>query len=358
MQISQVPLADNRAVGGSLTAGNFGNRYAGHYVAQAQAYAQHDGLTVQLSHSRALTGMDENTRGAYYAATSGSLSAITPVGTFQFDGSSTRYQLGKAFAPLYPAGKVKVFGASATQWLYADDVHRWTLQEGLHHVRDSEAVFNGAYTLRDQKFNVLDISTDYSWRFGGLLQQPASLALSGGAKLGSTRGDSGFNHAPGSPTGHFQVFTASVGLTQALARGYSVQFNVSGQGTPDTLPSYEQWVLGGLGNLTAYLPGTIVGDRGYLGRLTVQGPQWNAGSLRLRPSVFAEYGAARYRYIPPLAPTWQSLDDLGASLSLSLPWARSSAMLAYARPLGSRHVAAPLRDSQQAHVFFYVQVAL
>ena len=358
MQISQVPLADSHAVGGSLTAGNFGNRYAGHYVAQAQAYAHHDGFSVQLSHSRALTGMDENTRGAYYAATSGSLSAITPVGTFQLDGSSTRYQLGKAFAPLYPAGKVKVFGGLATQLLYADDVHRWTLQEGLHHVRDSEAVFNGAYALRDQKFNVLDVGSDYSWRFGGFLRQPANVALSGGIKLGSARGDSGFNRAPGSPTGHFQMFTASVGVTQALARGYNVQFNLSGQGTPDTVPSYEQWVLGGLGNLAAYLPGTIVGDRGYLGRLTVQGPQWNAGSLQLRPSVFAEHGAARYRYIAPLAPTWQSLEDLGASLSVDLPWAHSSAMLAYAKPLGSRHVAATLRDSQRAHVFFYVQLGL
>jgi hemolysin activation/secretion protein len=358
LQISQAPLADSHAIGGSLAAGNFGNRYAGHYVAQAQAYARHDGFTVQLSHSRALTGMDANTRGAFYAATSGSLSAITPIGTFQIDGSTTRYQLGDAFAPLYPTGKVKVFGASATQLLFADDVRRWTLQEGVHHIRDSETVFSGAYTLRDQKFNVVDFGSDYSWRFGGFFKQPASLNLSAGIKLGSARGDSGFTHAPGSPTGHFQIATASAGVTQALARGFSVQFNLSGQDTPDTLPSYEQWVLGGLNNLTAYLPGTIVGDRGYLGRLTLQAPQWSAGALQLRPSVFAEYGASRYRYVPIQTPSWQSLDDVGASLSLSLPLANTSAMLAWAQPLGSRHVAMSLRDRQQAHLFFYLQVGL
>jgi hemolysin activation/secretion protein len=358
MQISQVALPDSHAVGGSLTAGNFGNRYAGHYVAQAQAYAHHDGVTVQLSHSRALTGMDANTRGAYYAATSGSLSAITPMGTFQLDGSATRYQLGNAFAPLYPAGKVKAFGASATQLLYADDVRRWSLQEGVHHIRDSETVFGGAYTLRDQKFNVVDLSSDYSWRFGGFFKRPASLSLSAGIKLGSARGDSGFDHAPGSPTGHFQVYTASAGATQTLPANFSLQFSLSGQSTPDTVPSYEQWVLGGINNLTAYLPGTIVGDRGYLGRLALQGPQWNAGALQLRPGVFAEYGAARYSYVPTATPTWQSLDDVGASVNISLPLAHTSAMLAYAKPLGSRHVAANLRDNQQAHVFFYLQVGL
>ena len=89
MQIGQTPLADSHSVGGSLTTGNFGNRYAGHFLAQAQAWARHDGITVQVSHSRALTGMDENTRGAYYSATSATVSAVTPLGTFQLDGGTT-----------------------------------------------------------------------------------------------------------------------------------------------------------------------------------------------------------------------------------------------------------------------------
>lgn len=356
MQIGQTPLADAHTFGGSLTTGNFGNRYAGHFLAQAQVYAQHDGITLQLNHSRALTGLDSNTSGAYYSATSANLSAVTPVGSFQFDASTTKYQLGKAFAPLYPIGRIKVFGGSATQMLYADDLSRWTLEEGVHHIHDNETVFNDSYTLRDQKYMVWDLNTDYSLRFGGLFNQVASLSLSGGVKLGTAGGDSGFTHSPGSPTPHFQIYTASAGVTQALSKDYSLQFNLSGQSSPDTLPSYEQWVLGGLNNITAYLPGTIVGDRGYLGRLTLQGPQWNVGPVQLRPSVFAEYGASRYSYIPANTATWQSLDDIGASLSFSLPVAHASAILAYAKPLGSRHVAESLRQGQQAHTFFYLQV--
>ena len=358
MVIDEKPVPDARAFGGSVTTGNFGNRYAGHYLAQAQAYAQHDGFTLQVNHSRALTGMDENTHGAYYAATSANLSAITPLGTFQADTSATSYQLGKAFAPLFPAGKIKVFGLSANQLLYADDAHRWSLKEGLHHIRDTGTVFNNSFTLRDQKYNVLDLGSDYSQRFGGWSGRPASVSLSAGIKLGSARGDSGFDRGAGRPTGHFQVYSASADLTQTLPRDYSVQFSLSGQSSPDILPSYQQWVLGGLNNLTAYLPGTIVGDRGYLGRVTVQGPQWRAGPLQLRPNVFAEYGATRYSFITAGSPTWQSLDDVGASLSLSLPGARTSAILAYAKPLGSRHVPTTVRDGQRAHAFFYLQVAL
>lgn len=362
MEVSQTPLSNSRWYGGSLTTGNFGNRYAGHYLAQAQAYVKHNGYNLSLSHSRALTGLDENTRGAFYAATSGNLSKVTPFGTFQFDAGTTRYQLGKAFADLSPSGKIRTYGLSATQLIYADEARRWSVQEGVHHIRDSSYVFNGAYTLRDQKYLVWDASTDYSQRFTGVAGKPASFSLSGGVKLGGASGDAGFVHQTGAPTAHFQLYTASAGITQALSKNYSLQFNLSGQSSVDTLPNYEQWVLGGLNNISAYLPGTIVGDRGYLGRLTLQGPQWTAGPLRLQPSVFGEYGAARYSYIPPnlpntpSTPTWQSLDDVGASLTLSAPGAHTSGVLAWTKPLGSRHVAPALRSGQRSHLFFYIQM--
>lgn len=357
MVIGQTPLPDSHMFGGSLTAGNFGNRYAGHYLAQAQASAQYAGFTLQVNHSRALTGMDENTRGAFYAATGATLSAITPIGTFQLDDNATRYELGNKFAPLYPAGKIKRFGASANQLLYADGAHSWSLSEGVHRIRDTGTVFKGSYTLRDQKYFVWNLDTNYAMRFGGLFNQPASLSLSGGVKLGGARGDSGFVHGLGNPVGHFKVFTAGADLTQALPKDYSVQLSVSGQASPDILPSYQQWVLGGVNNLTAWLPGTIVGDRGYLGRLTFNGPSWEVGALRLRPSLFAEHGAARYSFITAGSPTWQSLDDVGASLAIGLPIAHTSALLAWAKPVGASGVPRSTRRGQQSHAFFYLQVA-
>ncbi|NII12389.1 ShlB/FhaC/HecB family hemolysin secretion/activation protein [Oleiagrimonas sp. C23AA] len=356
MDIGTKPLKNARWWGGSFTTGNFGNRYAGHYLAQLQGYARHDGFTLQATRTRALTGLDKNTAGAYYAATSANLSWVTPLGTYQLDDSFTKFKLGKAFAPLYPLGHIHVYGISGQQLLYADDSTRWTTSEGWHHIRDRESVFNGIYSLHDQKYMVFDGSTTYAKRFGGLFKHAASISLTGGIKLGGSRGDSGLAPQTGAPTGHFQIYTASAELTQSLPYDFNTQLSLSGQASTDTLPSYEQWVLGGVNNLTAYLPGTIVGDRGYLGRFTVNGPQWAFWGLRARPSVFTEYGATRYSFIAQGAPKWQSLGDIGAGLQLSAPGAHTSALLAWARPMTSKNVAATTRSGQRAHLFVYLQV--
>lgn len=355
LAIDTVPLPDSRTASGSLTVGNLGNRYAGHDLAQLQGQLQHDGFTLQATHSRALTGIDEDSRGAYYAATGLTASKVTPLGWFQLDGNSTRYALGKAFAPLNPAGTVKLFGGSATQLLFADDARRWSLSEGLHRVHDRETVFNGAYALRNQRYDVLDVSSQASWRFKGLAGRNATTNVSAGLKLGGLGGAHGFVAGTGAPVAHFHIYTAHAGAEQAMAGGYSVQFDASAQATPDTLPSYEQWVLGGLNTLGAYLPGTLVGDRGYLARIALQAPTWSWGALRLRANLFVEHGAARYHYTPPGSPVWQALDDTGVSLGLELPSLGAHALVAYAKPLDAHHVAKDVRDRQRAHAFMYLQ---
>ena len=358
LQIAAVPLQHSHTASGSLTVGNLGNRYAGRDLVQLQGQLQHRGYTLQASHSRALTGLDEDSRGAYFAATGATLSKITPAGWFQLDGNATRYRLGVAFAPLDPGGMVKVFGVAATQLLFADDARRWTLGEGLHRVHDRETVFDGAYALRDQRYDVLDLTTQASWRVPGLAGRPASLSAGGGFKLGGLGGAEGFSQGPGMPKEHFRVYTARAGIDQPLAAGYSAQLDLTAQTTPDTLPSYEQWILGGSNALSAWLPGTLVGDRGYLGRFTLQAPAWPLGALKLHAGVFAEHGAARYHYVPAGGPAWQRLADAGVSLNLDLPRLDAHAMLSYAHPLGQSNVPADLRRRQRAHAFFYLQLGL
>lgn len=357
LRIDTAPLEDSRTASGSVTVGNLGNRYAGHDLAQVQGQLQHDGYTLQATHTRALTGIDQDSRGGYYAATGATLAKVTPAGWFQLDGNATRYRLGTAFAPLNPGGTVKVFGAGATQLLYADDARRWTLAEGLHRIHDRETVFDGAYALRDQRYDVFDLGTQGSWRVAGLAGRSATLSLGGGLKLGGLGGSHGFSAAPGNADGHFSIYTARAGVDQALGGGYSVQIDLSAQTTPDTLPSYEQWVLGGWNMLAAWFPGTLVGDRGYLGRVTMQAPAWSLGALKLRPALFAEHGAARY-HADLAGQGWQRLSDAGASLGLDLPALDAHALVAYARPLGSSHTPQDPRRRQRAHAFFYLQFGL
>lgn len=355
MQISESPLANSHQLGASVTFGNYGNRYAARYLAQTQVSARQDGMSVQLGYARALPGLDPATHGAFYTGTTAAFSAITPIGIFGLDGSRTAYQLGEKFAPLYPAGRIKVFGGTATQLLQADPLRRWSLSEGVHRIHDMTTVFSGSYVLSDRRFTVVDLGSNFSWRFGGLFNRTAALDAAVGIKLGY--GLDGFTAAPGAPASHFNIYTANVDTTQSLPGDYSLKLSLAGQATPDTLPSYEQWVLGGLNNLSAWVPGTITGDRGYLGRLVGQGPEWHAGAVRLRPSAFVEHGASRFSYIAPQAPVWQSLTDVGVSLNMDLPVAHTSGILAFAKPIGWNNVSQSLRDSQRAHVFFYLQAA-
>lgn len=356
LRIEASPLERSHAASGSLTVGNLGNRYAGHDLAQVQGQLQHHGYALQASHSRALTGLDADSRGAYYAATGLTLSKVTPAGWFQLDGNRTRYRLGAAFAPLDPGGEIRVFGGSATQLLYADETRRWTLTEGLHRVHDRQTVFDGAYVLRDQRYDVFELGSQASWRVSGLAGRMAAISLAGGLKLSGVGAPSGFAQGPGMPAEHARIYTARAGLDQDLGGGYSAQVDLSAQTTAHTLPSYEQWVLGGWGALSAWLPGTLVGDRGYLGRLTVQAPAWQLGTLKAKLGVFAEHGTARYRDVPAGSPAWQRLSDAGASVSFDLPRPEAHALLAYAHPFGASHAPYDLRRRQRAHVFVYLQL--
>lgn len=359
MVVSQHKLAHHQPVGGALTFGNFGNRYAGHYLAQARVYAQGHGLTFSVNQSRALAGLSQNTHGAYYNATGVKLSDVTPWGIYALDYNYTKYQLGDAFAPLYPVGKILTYGMTGEQLLFADVRTRLLLKEGVHYVGDKETVFHGFYTLRNQRYDVWHLGLQFNHRMGGLLGRAASVSAGADVKIGTgTGGASGFaTPGNGNPNPHFDLYSANLGLTQSLPGAYTLALNLSGQTTPDTLPEYEQWVLGGLNNLTAYLPGTVAGDRGYLARLTLQSPTWRLGALQLTPQVFVEHGAARYSFVPKNSAVWHGLSDAGASLSLSVPDTRTRATVAYAYPLGSLHVAHKVRQGQQAHLFFYLSQA-
>lgn len=355
MVVSATPLADSHPVGGGLTFGNYGNRYAGRYLVQGSLTAHHAGFNASLGYARALPGLSNSTRGSFYQSGSGQLSWTTPWGIWGVDGSTTRYHLGRAFEPLFPKGGVDIFGATGTQLAYADSTRRWSVSEGLHRIHENQSVFSGAFSLYNRRYTVADLGTNFSWRFDGLGRQPA--AVQGALGIKQSLDGSGFPAGTSAPVKHFTVYTANANITQTLPRDWQAKFDLSGQTTPDTLPPYEQWVLGGLGNLGAYMPGTVVGDKGYLARLQLNAPQWRWGGFTLRPEVYAEYGTARFRYIAAGSPRWQTLSDAGVGLHLAWPASHLSATLAAAAPLGSHGVDRTFREGQRIHLLFLLQAS-
>jgi hemolysin activation/secretion protein len=141
-------------------------------------------------------------------------------------------------------------------------------------------------------------------------------------------------------------------LKYFLTDRYSLGLEASGQYSDQTVPEQQQWVLGGLGNLTAYLPGLAVGDKGYLMRL-----QGEAGAypvyrgVELRPRAFVEYAATQYNSLGGGDPR---VADAGVELGFKLvSWLSGS--VAYARSFYDKDVPQPVLDATDARVYFRLQ---
>ncbi len=137
--------------------------------------------------------------------------------------------------------------------------------------------------------------------------------------------------------------------------GFSMGVSLSGQVADITdaqrLPSQQQWVLGGYGNLTAWYPGVVSGDSGYLARVFAAAPTWNFWEMSLTPTIYAEAGGSRTSYIYPGVPNSQFLSDYGVGLS-GTAFRRGTLNLGYAWPWRTRDVGPEIVDGSRARLFF------
>jgi hemolysin activation/secretion protein len=144
----------------------------------------------------------------------------------------------------------------------------------------------------------------------------------------------------------------SFNYVQSLPAGFSVGFNLNGQYANATVPQNQQWVIGGFGNLTAFLPAVLVGDGGGLGRLNLGAPSWAWKGYSITGSAFVEAGLVRSHFTPANAPTTRTLADAGLSLSGNTPFG-TSLSLAYAWPIASRNVDLDAVNQQfRANLYF------
>jgi hemolysin activation/secretion protein len=148
------------------------------------------------------------------------------------------------------------------------------------------------------------------------------------------------------------MIQGTLSYSQALPEGYTLAASLSGQYADDTVPQNSQWVIGGLGNLTAWLPAILVGDSGALGRLAVSTPSRSWGRFSYSGNVFVEAGMVRSHYRPLNEPTTRALGDAGLSLTGNIDTG-TSIVLAYAWPVWYRNVDRNAINVQgRANVYF------
>ncbi len=351
LSISTPPQAGAKKLSGSVVLANYGSRYVGGYLlGENLLFHPGDGWEFAANYSQALPNLQRASAGS--RSDNGGLAAsrVTRWGIYSVSTQHSAYRIGVAGAPYYPQGYTDTVAIAGSQLLDVSPVGRLSVSQALTHVATQTTVLDGKYTLSDQNYNMLNLGVQASRNvmlgvYGGAINASAGATVG----LSGQRGTLIYAQAS-APQAHFHEWTLSANWQQALPRGWSSTLSANGQWGLDTLPSNQQWVIGGYGSASAWSPGVLSGDGGYLLRASVQGPalQWRGTSLAA--TAFAEQGAVTNHFNQAGTPTWAKLADVGVGVTATLPWKTQLSLYA-ARPVSHQGVTAAVYDNQRP---FYV----
>ncbi len=368
--------------------GNPGNRFVGrHFLDWFASHSLTTGDDFRATGRHVLEGLsDEPGAGGYHEHSLG-WSRVTPWGLFGLSGRYVGYQqildlsgtapeplgggglLSSLLSPVFdlltgllgPAnvadpvsfdGNIRQAELGWTYLLAADFSSRWTVGSKVDYTRkDFSTTFFGEQTVQRQEYGSAEVSTDYS-----TLTHPLGLQteLGGTLAVRSGLGDDKTDEPLTAADLGYLMYRATLSAKTQLHEWVSMSLVATGQVSGDRLPEQEQWVMGGVGNLEAYLPGVAAGDSGGVARLQFELKGLSLGTLTVRPRIFAEYGVARYE--EPLvgqASGTQAISDGGVSLAMSLG-PSLEASVSYAESISEDRIEQSVLDRADANVFFRV----
>lgn len=334
--------------------GNQGDRYTGRFLGSASANLRPgNGIEISAAYSHGFPRFSEASQGGSYDSYSLGGSMVRPSGIYSLSIASSSYQLGEAFAPSFPEGRFSSVIASAAQLLKASDSVRLTLSEALTTVvNKAQAVIAGKMTpTADERFTFGSLAVNGTRTLAPAGRNgTASFGLKLSYELGQPGAGSAVTPNPNEAK-RFAVANLQMAIQQELPGGFEVNLQLAGQTSRQPVPQYLQWTLGGSGNLSAWMPGTIYGDRGSVGRLSLASPKLQAGPFELRANLFGEYG--HVSVVEPVPGIWSSawLSDYGVGFAANArPGTQIS--LESARPFGSGGAADDYLYRQRAHYYF------
>jgi len=365
--VTEEPIEDAKPVNAGLGFNNLGSRFSSRFVAQGNAAARSGaGTELTATYTLGLPGLAQESTGSQYHAGAVGASVVTPWGLYGVSFSNTRYLIGEAAKdqsgkPTHPDGTITLWGANGTQLAFADETARWTFTESFTHTDNFATVSDGGFVTQDQSYGILALGTSFSKSFAVLGENASfSAGLTFSKGLSPRTGSFQTYEGPQFATPHFMLFQGNLSYAQALPLGYTAGVTWTGQWANATVPQNQQWVLGGFGNLTAYIPAVlnIQGDSGMLTRVSLYTPAWQWSGVSVTGSAFFEAGFARRHYVPPGGQVIRGgLSDAGLSLSGSVK-PGTSLTLAYAWPLWTRYLEQKAVDElNHANLYFSLNQA-
>lgn len=334
--------------GVTATVGNTGNRYSGRHLADLSArrsWGTGDELSLALRNS-----LDDE-----YLDGQGKWSRVIPFGVVGAGVGASRYEV--ALRPSVSAPPVTVEGRLDTaelSWsgiLSAGFGHRWGYELRSDFIdQDVSAAESGFLPLRQRYTSVEASSLILLTNSIAGRSFEAGAGLSLGHGLGRDRSDDPGRRADFG----FMSWRPQLSVRAAVSDDLELHVLASGQISGDRLPEQQQWVIGGLGNLAAYIPALAVGDQGGEVRVATATPI-ELASWRIQACVFTEAAWVRSESTESDEGRWRSASDVGVSLSFGHPLSprlRMEGAVTLARPLEDRGFDRSERERAKAGVYF------
>jgi hypothetical protein len=380
LDFREVPIDDVDATDVVLEMNNKGSRFLGRYFGLAGLrHRFNSGTEVSLAYKTIFEDLGEAGDGEGYEQLDISIEHPFTFGLYGVDVTRIQYQrqprvgttggdgLGYCLPPLIactPAAggtvvnldaEIDIVTLSGEQVLYSNPVRRWSVFERLEYVNSEIQSDLQFQPLLDESYQTIELGAKYSVR-GALVDAPsyfkAQLSVragfGGGGSLESDRSD-GFG--VGQRSAEFFMLRPKLGYKFALAPHYELSVNLDGQFAGDTqLPQQQQYVLGGMNSLSAYLPGVLIGDNGYFVQAGISAKH-RVWGMPLEASIFAEYGATSFNGVSGELASAQAVADTGVRLSAALAYGFETELVA-ATPLLDDVVDKARLDALEADFFW------
>lgn len=326
---------DHDDSGLTVTFGNPGNRFVGRYFGNVEYNHLFDtGAKLSLGWETAMTGLSDSedlNGGLDYNRYLVSIDQPTQLGFYGLSYNQTRFGSDNGGKDETLIVDIK---ATGEQMVIRTDRTRISVNQAIGHIEDETAGTN----TRDEQHTYLAAGASWLQKLGNFSQFLAKVEVKAGVDGDNTTGNDS----------KFTLIKPQFSTKLALAGSLSANLDVSGQFLEDSqsVPRQQQWVLGGMAGLSAWLPGILVGDEGYFGRAALAWTPNTTGALRFAASVFYEYGQAQ----DADGSTEAAISDAGVQGSL-LYGNNSSLDLVVARPIEDDDIGT-LSDALEADFFF------
>lgn len=329
--------------------GNPGNRFVGrHFLTLDGRTGFSTGDEISGGWRRALTGLNEHDDAEDFNEETLGWNRVTRLGIFGIAGANTDYTLN--------LGTTAVNGDLQTAeaaWLYplaASFNGRWTINFKVDYTDKTLTTQVGQTLIQTQKYGSAEIGTAYSHAMSvGSLPLDLTVGLSVRKGMGDDKTD---NTLTAADLGYL-VFRPQAAAKLGFSNDWSTRLTLAAQITSDTLPEQSQWVMGGIGNASAYLPGIGVGDSGGLARWQIDYSGLGAiAGLKISPRLFAEYSYAKYENdIPAGSSGTPTVADAG--IELIGEWKDLlEARLTYAESIYDKDLDDTVLDEADANLYF------